>query len=268
MDIKQEFRTDLALEERERFNGQSTEVEGVSLEENWIGTIKISKVEIFTENGAKEMRKPEGTYVTIEADELKDANSKVNKDIPEVLSKEIEKLMPDKTRVLIVGLGNRFATPDALGPVVIEKVNIGERLYAMAPGVLAQTGMETVDMVKGVVNQIKPSMVVVIDALAARNTRRVNSTIQITDTGICPGSGVGNHRKEINEKILGVPVVAIGVPTVVDAATIVKDTMEALMDELAKHKAFSQLKNSMECLDERERVLLMKEVMKPEGNDM
>ena len=161
----------------------------------------------------------------------------------------------------MVGLGNRNVTPDALGPQVIDELRVTRHIikeygkYAMAeeeahmvsaiaPGVMAQTGMESSEIVKGIVSEVKPDFVVAIDALAARNTRRLNRTIQIADTGINPGSGVGNHREGITEETIGIPVIAIGVPTVVSAATIVRDTMESMMSDWEpeeKNKAFDSL---------------------------
>ena len=166
--------------------------------------------------------------------------------------------------VLVVGLGNREVTPDALGPLVVEELHITRHIIkeygkyatdektshmisAIAPGVMAQTGMETAEIVKGIVQEIQPDFVIAIDALAARNTKRLNRTIQIADTGINPGSGVGNHRAGITKETLGIPVIAIGVPTVVDAATIVRDTMESMIDTLEniepteKYEALNQM---------------------------
>ena len=161
---------------------------------------------------------------------------------------------------MVVGLGNRDVTPDALGPHVIEKLNVTRHIikeygkYAMnekeahmvsaiAPGVMAQTGMETSEIVKGIVNEIHPDFVVAIDALAARNTKRLNRTIQIADTGINPGSGVGNHRQGITKETLGIPVIAIGVPTVVDAATIVRDTMENVLENVEPAEKYEVMEN-------------------------
>lgn len=258
--------TDLALEDKERFESDNVEVSGVSVEEvyNHEKEIQITTVKIITENGAKVMRKPVGTYITMEAPNMTIPDDEYQKEIAEELALYLEDMIPLNQKdytVLVVGLGNRDVTPDALGPHVVEELNVTRHIikeygkYAMnekeahmvsaiSPGVMAQTGMETSEIVKGIVSEIKPDFVIAIDALAARNTKRLNRTIQIADTGINPGSGVGNHREGITKETLGIPVIAIGVPTVVDAATIVRDTMENLMENMdpaEKYEAMDQL---------------------------
>lgn len=258
--------TDLALEDKERFESDNVEISGVSVEEvyNNEKDIQVTTVKILTENGAKIMRKPVGTYITMEAPNMTVPDEDYQLGIAEELAEYLKELLNIEKRdytALVVGLGNRDVTPDALGPHVIEELHVTRHIikeygkYAMdekevhmvsaiAPGVMAQTGMETSEIVKGIVSEIKPDFVIAIDALAARNTKRLNRTIQIADTGINPGSGVGNHRAGITEETLGIPVIAIGVPTVVDAATIVRDTMESMMDTLEpteKYEAVNQL---------------------------
>lgn len=266
------IRTDLALEARERFEGTSTEVSGVVLEEKMMcnSTIKISRVKILNHHGELMMKKPKGNYITIESEKLREVDEGHGRRVAKIVAGVLRKLIPnpEKKKILIVGLGNREATPDALGPKTISGIRIGEDIYAVSPGVMAQTGMETADFIKGVVNELKPEVVIAIDALAARSTKRLNSTIQISDTGISPGSGVGNHRQEISEKSLGVPVIAIGIPTVVDAATIVNDAMDSLVNALAQSEAFSGLKTSMEKLNRSEKLELIKELMESAGGDM
>lgn len=248
--------TDLALEDKERFESDNVEISGVSVEEFYDEEheIRVTEVKILTENGAKSMRKPIGTYITMEMANLALPDEEYHHVVAEELSKYVGNVLQmDKDKedytVLVVGLGNRDVTPDALGPHTVECLNVTRHIvkeygkYAMgeeavnmvsaiAPGVMAQTGMESYEIIKGIVETTKPDAVIVVDALAARNTKRLNRTIQIADTGIHPGSGVGNHRNEISKETLGVPVVAIGVPTVVDAATIVRDTMENLLSTL------------------------------------
>ncbi|MEE1314910.1 MAG: GPR endopeptidase [Faecalimonas sp.] len=246
--------TDLALEDKERFESDNVEISGVSVEEvyNEEKEIQITTVKILTENGAKIMRKPVGTYITMETPNLALPDEEYQREVAEELAaylKEVLALEEKDYTVLVVGLGNREVTPDALGPRVVEELHVTRHIireygkYAMdeehshmvsaiAPGVMAQTGMETSEIVKGIVSEIKPDFLIVIDALAARNTKRLNRTIQIADTGINPGSGVGNHRMGITEETMGVPVISIGVPTVVDAATIVRDTMESVVETL------------------------------------
>ncbi len=266
-----DIRTDLAVEEQERFKGTNIEVKGVSLEEftEDEGNISISVVEILNEQGEEAMKKPIGKYITIESYSLREVDEDYHKKITDVLAKYIIKLLPkkDNKKILIVGLGNRDATPDALGPKVISNIYINEDIFAIAPGVMAQTGIETAAYVKGVVDEVKPSAVIAIDALAARNTKRLGTTIQLSDTGINPGSGVGNHRKGINKKTLGVPVISIGVPTVVEAATIVSDAMDELIAELSSSDAFKSLKNAMSKFSQNEKIELIKELMEPsKGN--
>lgn len=248
--------TDLALEDKERFESDNVEISGVSVEEFYDEEheIRVTEVKILTENGAKSMRKPIGTYITMEMANLVLPDEEYHHEVAKELSKYVGNVLKiDQEKedyiVLVVGLGNRDVTPDALGPHTVECLNVTRHIvkeygkYAMgeeavhmvsaiAPGVMAQTGMESYEIIKGIAETIKPDAVIVVDALAARNTKRLNRTIQIADTGIHPGSGVGNHRNEISKETLGVPVIAIGVPTVVDAATIVRDTMENLLSTL------------------------------------
>lgn len=246
--------TDLALEDKERFESDNVEISGVSVEEFYDEEheIRVTEVKILTENGAKSMRKPIGTYITMEMANLVLPDEEYHHVVAKELAKyvgNVLKMDKEDYAVLVVGLGNRDVTPDALGPHTVECLNVTRHIvkeygkYAMgeeavqmvsaiAPGVMAQTGMESYEIIKGIAETTKPDVVVVVDALAARNTKRLNRTIQIADTGIHPGSGVGNHRNEISKETLGVPVIAIGVPTVVDAATIVRDTMENLLSTL------------------------------------
>ena len=231
--------TDLALEDKERFESDNVEISGVSVDEvyNQEKEIQITTVKILTENGAKTMRKPVGTYITMEAPNMAVPDEEYQTEIAEELAGylgELLQLEKQDYTALVVGLGNRDVTPDALGPHVVEELYVTRHIikeygkYAMdekeahmvsaiAPGVMAQTGMESAEIIKGIVNEIKPDFVIAIDALAARNTKRLNRTIQIADTGISPGSGVGNHREGITKETLGVPVLAVGIPTVVDA---------------------------------------------------
>ncbi len=241
------IRTDLAMEAGERFTKDNVEISGVTIEEDYDKKreITITKVVIETEKGARAMGKPKGTYITMEAPNLSVPDEDYHREISVRLSKLIRELIPCKdkedTSVLVVGLGNRMVTADALGPQVADnllitrhivreygKAAMGEehvcQISSIVPGVMAQTGMETLEILQGIVSETKPDYIIAIDALAARSTKRLNRTIQIADTGIHPGSGVGNHRCSISMESLGVPVIAIGVPTVVEATTIVHDT--------------------------------------------
>lgn len=254
-------RTDLALEAKEKYEEDNVEIRGVVIEEDYNEEkdIRTTTVKIETENGAKSMGRPQGIYITLEAPNMSVPDEDYHREISKELAKHIRKLVPveKEMTVLVVGLGNRDVTPDALGPDVISNLKItrhviqeygvhgmGEEMVhsisGLVPGVMAQTGMETLEIIKGVVEETKPDVVFAVDALAARSIRRLNRTIQITDTGINPGSGVGNHRHGLSEETLGVKVVGIGVPTVVDAATIVQDSMAHLLDTLeeAEKKEF------------------------------
>lgn len=249
--MKGKVRTDLALEVRESFPEDDVEIKGVILTEDndRKNKIRITTVEIKDEAGARAMEKPIGTYITIEAPELNNSSEDYHKSVSAYIAKYIKKLAGDLYRdeILVVGLGNREVTPDALGPQVVDNLFITRHLIrefgrdfkeknhlgnvsAISPGVMAQTGMETLEIIKGVIQETNPKLIIAIDALASRSVSRLNTTIQIADTGISPGSGVGNNRKALNEDSLGVKVIAIGVPTVVDAATIVADTLTKYME--------------------------------------
>ncbi|WP_342759650.1 GPR endopeptidase [Kineothrix sedimenti] len=245
-----QVRTDLALEARESI-GEAEEIRGVSVEETYDekNEIRVTRVIIETKNGAKAMGKPIGVYTTLEAPRMVEPDENYHQEISSALAKELKDIIPEaqeEQSVLIVGLGNRDVTADALGPNVADNLFItrhvvmeyGKAAYSksrmnmvssIVPGVMAKTGMESAEIIKGVIDQTKPDVVIVVDALAARSTKRLNRTIQVTNTGIHPGSGVGNHRNALTKESLEVPVIAIGVPTVVDAATIVNDAVSGEM---------------------------------------
>lgn len=291
---KYNIRTDLALEEKERFESDQVEVQGVVLEEEYDKEreIRVTTVRIETENGAKTMGKPVGTYLTIEAPNLSSPDEGIHREVSEELAKYLievmKKIIPESEHdkeVLVIGLGNRQATPDALGPYVADNLNVTRHIVkeygkyaaleemtcvvsAIVPGVMAQTGMETAEIIKGVVRETKPDLLIVIDALAARNSRRLNRTIQIADTGINPGSGVGNYRNAITKETIGVPVIAIGVPTVVDAVTIVSDTMENLLSALETSESLKGVGLVLGGYSEAEKYELIKELIAPNLNSM
>lgn len=247
-----QVRTDLALEARESISEADSELRGVRVEEYYKEKedVRVTKVMIDTKNAAKAMGKPMGIYVTMEAPAMVEPDDDYHREISECLAEELQNLLPggEEQSVLVVGLGNREVTADSLGPQAVDNLLItrhivreyGTAAYncdrmnlisALEPGVMAKTGMETAEIVKGVVQETSPDVLIVIDALAARSTKRLNRTIQITNTGIQPGSGVGNHRNALTEESLGIPVIAIGIPTVVDAATIVFDALDKLLEE-------------------------------------
>lgn len=287
-------RTDLALEDKERFESDNVEVQGVILEEAYDEEleIRITRVVIETENGAKAMGKPVGTYLTLESPNLAVPDEEIHMKIAEELCTHIRELVGRQRKtdredfsVLVVGLGNREVTPDALGPYVADHLWVNRHIvreygkYAMGtdcvnmvsavvPGVMGQTGMESAEIVRGIVKETKPDLVIAVDALAARNSRRLNRTVQIADTGIHPGSGVGNHRVGMTEESLGVPVIAIGVPTVVDAATIVNDTMENFIRALEESDSLKGVGEVLRSYNGAEKYELVKELISPHLNGM
>lgn len=242
-----QIRTDLALEARESVSEKEEHLHGVQVEEEYKeeSEIKITRVTIESKNGARLLGKAMGTYVTLEAPNMAHPDEDYHEEIAKELAYQIKSLLPkekEQLGILIVGLGNREVTADSLGPRVVDNLTItrhmvmefGNAAYegrkipltsSLVPGVMAKTGMESQEIISGVVAQTHPDLVLVIDALAARSIKRLNRTIQISNAGINPGSGVGNYRNAIQEENLGVPVIALGVPTVVDAATIVQDAV-------------------------------------------
>jgi spore protease len=259
--------------------GEDGQVRGVDfVEEKKENGITISTVTIQTENAAKAMGRPRGHYITIEAPEMVEGDEGYHREISLELANIIRKMINRSDySALIVGLGNRDVTPDALGPRVIDNMFITRHIikeygkYAfgdekirkisgIVPGVMAQTGMECLEIIRGVVRETEPDFVITVDALAARNARRLGRTIQLTDTGITPGSGIGNHRHALNEKSVGIPVISLGVPTVVDAATIVSDAMNSLI--------FAMPLSDLTKLDETERQELARELLSPQLHGM
>lgn len=229
-----QIRTDLALEQKEML---SSLPDGVRSEEEVSQSIKTTRIFIESEKGERAIGRPKGRYITVELPSFSD-NPQSDQEVSAV-SKELQGLIPDNGTVLLVGLGNKSITPDALGPDVCSKVlatrHIKQELTrvmgmenprsvaVVAPGVLGQTGIESFDIIKGIAQRIKPSVIITVDALASRRLERLGKTVQMSDAGIEPGAGVGNARYEISKKTLGIPVIAIGVPTVVDASTLVYD---------------------------------------------
>lgn len=278
------IRTDLALEINENVDQSDSRYKGIIVNEivDDKTQIKVTVLEIVNKNGEKILNRPMGAYITIEAEELGCADEEYGARLTEILSHHIEELikpyMSGKKDVLVVGLGNREVTADSLGPDVIDKLGInshlqdGEdnraRIAAICPGVMSQTGMETADIIKGVVKITKPSVVIAIDALAARNANRLNTTIQLSDRGINPGSGVGNHRVGITKDNIGVPVVAIGVPTVIDAPTIVYDAIDTFLTSLSEVEGLEGFEGIMELYTEDEKYALAKEVVSPTMAEM
>ncbi|MGN0448226.1 MAG: GPR endopeptidase [Acutalibacteraceae bacterium] len=243
------LRTDLALERHENTN--KDEITGVKIEKRNEGEVKISLITVLDEKGEKVLGKPKGRYLTAEFPSLKNSGDDLET-LSEILSGEIKAFLPAKGTVLIVGLGNDKITPDALGPECISLLLATRHLKkelvsslgfppfrsvaGLVPGVLGNTGIETAEIIKGVTKEISPSAVIIIDALASRSLSRLGNTVQMCDTGVSPGSGVGNRRKPIDSRLLGVPVIAIGVPTVVDAVTVAFDLLEQSGIEITGQK--------------------------------
>lgn len=225
------FRTDLALERREIFrkNNNLEEIDGIEIENKEVDpNLKVTKVDITNQNGEQAIGKPIGTYITIDIQKLRLAEEVEIQKSAEILSEELKEIInkhiESKDDILVVGLGNIYVTPDSLGPKVINDIDVTRHIIkylpqyidensrpvsAISPGVLGTTGIETLEILEGVVKEIKPKLLIVIDALASRSIERISSTIQLSDTGIVPGAGVGNTRKEISKNTLGIPVIAI-----------------------------------------------------------
>lgn len=265
-------RTDLAVEMREDIDSDEP-IKGVHIMTKNHGDtdVKETRIVVEDENGAKNLGKPVGTYITLESEHLREHDEGFHEEVSSVLSKQLKQFIGGKKRIMVAGLGNREVTPDALGPFVIDNLYVTRHLLkegiisksieisAIAPGVMAQTGMESLTILKALIEEIKPELLIVIDALAARESDRLNKTIQLADTGITPGSGVGNHRNAINKESVGIPVVAIGVPTVIAVPTIVNDAMEVMVAAIGKQST----KNVLKKFNEEERYQLACEMVTP-----
>ncbi len=250
------IRTDLALEAREALTtDKEPDIDGVIYKTEKDDIMEITTVDIENETGSQTMGKPVGTYITIESEYMRDNDIRAQKKITEALSQKLGELIkPEKNKkALIVGLGNWNVTPDALGPKVVNRILVTRHILesipedirdsvgnvaAVSPGVLGITGIETAEIIKGITQRVKPDVIIAIDALAARSVSRINSTIQLSDTGISPGAGIGNCRTPLNEETMGVPVIAVGVPTVVDAATLVNDTFDGILTSMLEKNGY------------------------------
>jgi len=244
------IRTDLAIEAHEmcsKKKAEETKVSGVTVTEEKRDGVYVTVIDISDKQGEKELGKPIGKYVTIEAPKIKFSDEALD-NTAKVIAEQIRKIchVTEDTKTLVVGLGNDMITPDALGPKVVSQLMVTNHIKtyledvldesyssvcAIVPGVLGTTGIETTDIIKGVADKINPELVICVDALATRSVNRISTTVQISDTGISPGSGVYNKREEISEKSIGAKVISIGVPTVVDAATIASDSIDAVIEK-------------------------------------
>lgn len=281
-------RTDLTLEAHElirekavRENNKNQGTPGLDVENAGDDNIKITRVRVTSPTGEAAIGKPMGNYITLEVPGLRDNDQELYENTCRALARELVGILKlgDKSTILVVGLGNWNVTPDALGPKVVssmmvtrhlleyvpEQVDEGVRpVCAVAPGVLGITGIETGEIIKGIVDRIKPDFIIAIDALASRKMDRVNTTIQIADTGIAPGSGVGNKRMELSKETLGIPVIAIGVPTVVDAATMANDAIDLVLDNMIEQAPQgTEFYNMMKSIDRNEKFVMIQEVLKP-----
>ena len=277
------FRTDLALERRNLYrtaNNIKNEIDGIETEEEKVeDDILTTRVKVLSKQGEEAINKPIGNYITIDIKNLKVANEDEMQKASEVVTKElkalIDKHVSSKDPVLVVGLGNLYVTPDALGPKVINEIDITRHLLeympevlnedtrsvsAVSPGVLGTTGIETQEILKGIVQNINPKLIIIIDALSSRSIERISSSIQIADTGIVPGAGVGNTRKELTKDSLGVPVIAIGIPTVVEAATIAADSLTMFIQKVQEQAKSNDFLNQ---LQEEDKYEIIKEVLSP-----
>lgn len=271
------FRTDLADERRDLYrkaNHIENEVEGIEAEEEQIDEkIKVTRVKITNEEGERAIGKVKGSYITIDIKKINLLTEEEQEKACSTLANELKKLVGEKVQfkedVLVVGLGNEEVTPDALGPNVIKEIEVTRHIInylpqyidenarpvsAIAPGVLGTTGIETLEIIKGVVEHIKPKLLIVIDALASRSMERISSTIQISNTGIVPGAGVGNTRKELTENTLGIPVIAIGIPTVVETAVVVNDALDIFIEKLQQDAKSNDYLNRLKEEDNYEQI--------------
>ena len=282
------FNTDLADERRDIYrkaNNLENDIPGVETEEKEISQdIKVSTVKITNEEGANAIGKPIGTYVTVDIKKLKLAGEveiqKASEVITEELKKIFDKHVQSRDDILVVGLGNAYVTPDSLGPKVVKDIDVTRHFLkytpeyidpntrpvtAIAPGVLGTTGIETLEIVKGIVDNVKPKLVIVIDSLASKSIERISSTIQIADTGIVPGAGIGNARNELSQNTLGVPVIAIGVPMVVETATLVNDSLYLFINKLQEQ---AKSNDELNALKEKDNYETIKEALNPQGYNM
>ncbi len=279
------IRTDLAVEAHEVLSARE-EIPGVQVSKEGDEDITIHRVSITTEQGAARMGKAVGNYLTLEVPGLRKKNTALQDKVVRVFYKELQRMfnLNDQQSVLAIGLGNWNVTPDALGPRVVRELFVTRHILdlkpeilgegyrsvaAVAPGVLGITGIETGEIIRGITEYVKPDIIVAIDALAAQRMSRLHTTIQVSDTGIVPGSGVGNRRLGINRQTIGIPVYAIGVPTVVDAVTIAGDSMDHLAEALKRESAQGNMfANIVQKMNWEEKRNIIKEVLQPFAGDL
>ena len=281
------FRTDLAVERTNLYRkaNKLEEIDGIETEDQEINeNIKVSRAKITNANGEQAIGKKKGVYVTIDLKDLKVADEDEIQKASDTLSNELKTLIQNhiqsKDDIMVVGLGNIYVTPDSLGPKVINEIDVTRHIIkylpqyidenarpvtAISPGVLGTTGIETYEILKGIVDNVKPKLLIVIDALASRSIERISSTIQISDTGIVPGAGVGNTRAEISERTLGIPVIALGIPTVVESAVLVNDCLDLLIEKMQNEAKSNVYLNQLKEQDNYEKI---KDILNPQNYNM
>ena len=281
------FRTDLAVERTNIYRkaNKLEEIDGIETQDEDIDeNIKVSRVKITNENGEKAIGKKKGVYITIDLKDLKIAEEDQIQKASETLTNELKTIIQshvqDKDDIMVVGLGNIYVTPDSLGPKVINEIDVTRHIIkylpqfvdentrpvtAVSPGVLGTTGIETYEILKGIVDNVKPKLLIVIDALSSRSIERISSTIQLSDTGIVPGAGVGNTRAEISESTLGIPVIALGIPTVVESAVLVNDCLDLLIQKLQDEAKSNVFLNDLKEKDNYETI---KDALNPQDYNM
>lgn len=281
------FRTDLAMERTSMYKkaNKLENIDGIETQDEEIDkNIKVNRVNITNKNGEEAIGKKMGVYVTIDFKNLKIADDDEIQKGSEVLSRELKKIIDahvqNKDDIMVVGLGNIYVTPDSLGPKVINEIDVTRHIIkylpqyvdentrpvtAISPGVLGTTGIETYEILKGIVDNVKPKLLIVIDALSSRSIERISSTIQISDTGIVPGAGVGNTRQEISETTLGIPVIAMGIPTVVESAVLVNDCLNLIIEKLQNEAKSNVFLNQLKEEDNYEKI---KDVLNPQDYNM
>lgn len=289
---KRSIRTDMADESRVVGAGSRARAqdggfgEGIRVEQDGDQEVSITRVHVNTPEGEQKVGKPVGTYITMDIPKVREKSRDLYEKSCRMLARELESLvhLDKKDTVLIVGLGNWNVTADALGPKVAQYVLVTRHIYeylpqevddterpvcAVSPGVLGITGIETGHIVKGIVDNVKPSLVIAVDALASRNMNRVNASIQLADTGIAPGSGVGNKRTALTKETLGVPVIAIGIPTVVDAATMASDTIDLIIDSMMEQSGQgSDFYRMLTQIDRDDKYRMIIELLEPYSGNL
>ena len=281
------FRTDLADERTDIFkknNHIENSVDGIETNVKEEGNVKITEVKVTNDNGANAIGKPIGSYITIDINKLKVATDEEIENYGNILSNELRKLIDKhiakQDEILVVGLGNIYVTPDSLGPKVINEIDVTRHILkympevleagtravsAISPGVLGTTGMETLEIITGIVQNVKPKLIIVIDALASRSMDRISSSVQLSDTGIVPGAGVGNTRKELSQNTLNIPVIALGIPTVVESAVLVNDCLNLFITKLQEDAKSNDYLNKLKEQDNYEEI---KEALIPNDYNM